>query len=98
MEICFAKFIVLGFLQQSGHFKEEGQYLLGTLGIYVIKAILDYEMKKFVNTTIINKVASLIDVICARDYLPNGADEMLVGRAGFLAAVLTLRLVCSIFY
>lgn len=71
--------------------------MLGTLGIYVIKAILDYEIKKFVNTTIIDKVKSLAEVICAKDYLPNGADEILVGRAGFLAAVLTLRLVRSIF-
>ncbi|CAG9539666.1 unnamed protein product [Cercopithifilaria johnstoni] len=76
---------------KSGH-RKEGQYLLGSLGIYVIKAILDYEMKKFVNTTVIDKIASLIDVICAKDYLPNGADEMLVGRAGFLAAILTLRM------
>ncbi|VDO26329.1 unnamed protein product [Onchocerca flexuosa] len=79
-------------IKKSGRRKDEGQYLLGALGVYVIKAILDYEVKKFVNTTIIDKVASLIDVICARDYLPNGADEMLVGRAGFLAAVLTLRM------
>ncbi|KAL3982406.1 Lanthionine synthetase C-like family protein [Acanthocheilonema viteae] len=79
-------------IKQSGHRKEEGQYLLGTLGIYVIKVILDYEMKKFVNPTVIDKVVSLIDVICAKDYLPNGADEMLVGRAGFLAAILTLRM------
>ncbi|KAM3725969.1 LanC-like protein [Dirofilaria immitis] len=79
-------------IKQSEHRKDEGQYLLGTLGVYVIKAILDYEMKKSVNTTVIDKVASLIDVICARDYLPNGADEILVGRAGFLAAILTLRM------
>ncbi|VDK71233.1 unnamed protein product [Onchocerca ochengi] len=79
-------------IKKSGCRKDDGQYLLGALGVYVIKAILDYEVKKFVNTAIIDKVASLIDVICAKDYLPNGADEMLVGRAGFLAAVLTLRM------
>uniref|UniRef100_A0AAF5PHE5 LanC-like protein 3 n=1 Tax=Wuchereria bancrofti TaxID=6293 RepID=A0AAF5PHE5_WUCBA len=79
-------------IQHSGRRKDEGQYLLGTLGIYVIKAILDYEIKKFVNTTVIDKVKSLVEVICAKDYLPNGADEMLVGRAGFLAAILTLRM------
>ncbi|VDK76278.1 unnamed protein product [Litomosoides sigmodontis] len=78
-------------VKRSGY-REEGQYLLGTLGIYVVKAILDYEMKKFVNTTVIDKVASLIDVVCAKDYLMNGANEMLVGRAGFLAAILTLRM------
>uniref|UniRef100_A0A915PHQ7 Uncharacterized protein n=1 Tax=Setaria digitata TaxID=48799 RepID=A0A915PHQ7_9BILA len=78
--------------KKSGCHKEEGQYLLGTLGVYVIKVILDYEMKKFVNSSIIDRIASLIDVICAKNYLPNGADEMLVGRAGFLAAVLTLRM------
>lgn len=96
MKSYFTKLIILGFLQRSGY-REEAQYLLGTLGIYIIKAILDYEMKKFVNTTVIDKVASLIDVVCAKDYLPNGADEMLVGRAGFLAAILTLRLVYLIF-
>uniref|UniRef100_A0A0R3RTC9 LanC-like protein 3 n=1 Tax=Elaeophora elaphi TaxID=1147741 RepID=A0A0R3RTC9_9BILA len=78
-------------LKQRGR-DREGQYLLGALGVYVIKAILDYETKKFVNITVIDKVASLINVICAKDYLPNGADEMLVGRAGFLAAILTLRM------
>uniref|UniRef100_A0A1I7W190 LanC-like protein 3 n=1 Tax=Loa loa TaxID=7209 RepID=A0A1I7W190_LOALO len=89
--VCLATFAREG-RTQSRHRKDEGQYLLGTLGIYVIKAILDYEMKKFVNTTVIDKITSLIDVICAKDYLPNGADEILVGRAGFLAAILTLRM------
>lgn len=81
-------------MQLIGCRKDEGKYLLGTLGIYVIKTILDYEVAKFVNSTVIDKIASLIDVICDRDYLPNGADELFVGRAGFLAAILTLRSVC----
>ncbi|VDN07366.1 unnamed protein product [Thelazia callipaeda] len=71
---------------------EGGFYLLGTLGVKVIKAILDYEWSGSVNLLLLKEISSLIDIICADHYLPRGADEMLVGRAGFLAAISTLRM------
>lgn len=72
---------------------KDAQYLLGTLGVFVIKAILDYKRKETVNKDIVGKIASMINMVCAKDYLPTGGDEMLVGRAGFLSAIFTLRLV-----
>lgn len=66
------------------------RYLTGTLGIYTIKAIADHMSGKSVNP-IVSKFKELVDVVVQPGYQPYGDDEILNGRAGFLAGVLTLR-------
>uniref|UniRef100_A0A914RP79 DNA-directed RNA polymerase n=1 Tax=Parascaris equorum TaxID=6256 RepID=A0A914RP79_PAREQ len=61
----------------------ESQFLLGPLSVLVIRAICMREGKGLHDGEVTG-------------YQPDGDDEMLVGRAGFLAAVLNLR--CKLFY
>lgn len=44
---------------------------------------------------VVDRIDALVDTVLKTGYQPDGDDEMLVGRAGFLAAVLNLR--CKLF-
>uniref|UniRef100_F1L4V0 LanC-like protein 3 n=1 Tax=Ascaris suum TaxID=6253 RepID=F1L4V0_ASCSU len=72
---------------------KESQFLLGPLSVLVIRAICMREGKGLRDGEVVDRIDALVDTVLKTGYQPDGDDEMLVGRAGFLAAVLNLRLV-----
>jgi len=68
---------------------DESQYLLGHMGVYVIQALNPSCQNQ---DQMINRINQLVDVVLPVDYQRHGGDEMLVGRTGFLAGILMLRM------
>ncbi|EFO26306.1 hypothetical protein LOAG_02178 [Loa loa] len=64
-------------------------YLLGSLSIYVISIL--YEEKNERSKRLIDRIIEIGRLIASTDVLGDGDDELLAGRVGFLAAVITLR-------
>ncbi|KAI1724300.1 lanthionine synthetase c-like protein [Ditylenchus destructor] len=67
------------------------RYLTGTTGLLTIRGISDSMAGKSIDQ-VISKFKKLVDVVVEPGYQPSGDDEILNGRAGFLAGVLTLRI------
>lgn len=67
------------------------RYLIGPLGLMVIKEIFSRETGTGNSQGITKIFSSLLPFVLTSGYQKHGDDEMIVGRAGFLAAVLTLR-------
>ncbi|CAG9539667.1 unnamed protein product [Cercopithifilaria johnstoni] len=64
-------------------------YLLGSLSIYVVYIL--YEKTSERSKQLIDRIIEIGHLIASSDVLGNGDDELLAGRVGFLAAVITLR-------
>lgn len=64
--------------------------MVGTLGLVTVKAINDAANNQPIDEAV-KIFKELVPHILKSGYQPNGDDEILNGRAGFLAAILTLR-------
>ncbi|MFH4975817.1 hypothetical protein AB6A40_002526 [Gnathostoma spinigerum] len=76
---------------KSSSARHESQFLLGMLGVYVVKILSAVKMNKEVDSTL-NYIKDVCRVSLKDGYQGHGDDEMLVGRAGILAAFLNLRM------
>lgn len=70
--------------------KHDAQYLLGGLGLGIVGAIANIlQGKSFDKFS--EQLDRLVGLVTQDGYQGHGDDELLVGRAGFLAAVLVLK-------
>jgi len=67
----------------------ECRYLTGTLGFYTIQLLAGHVD----SSSISNKVRKMVELVLQHGYQKIGDDEILNGRAGFLASLLIIRFV-----
>lgn len=70
--------------------RTQSRFLLGTLGAFVIGILCEYT-NDTVNEVYMKRIKDIAEVVLQENYQGHGDDEMLVGRAGYIAAVLTLE-------
>uniref|UniRef100_A0A0N5ALL8 LanC-like protein 3 n=1 Tax=Syphacia muris TaxID=451379 RepID=A0A0N5ALL8_9BILA len=71
--------------------RRQSRFLLGTLGAFVIGILCEYKRSNTLNEEYFNRVKDISNVVLQDVFQGHGEDEMLVGRAGYIAAVLMLR-------
>uniref|UniRef100_F1KWH5 LanC-like protein 3 n=1 Tax=Ascaris suum TaxID=6253 RepID=F1KWH5_ASCSU len=71
--------------------QRESRFLLGTLSVYVVCILCD-AVEDRASDDFLSRVDVLGKKVLVDGYQGDGDDEMLAGRAGYLAAVLNLRL------
>lgn len=77
---------------EKGRNKRDAAFVLGSGGVYAVAAAVLKALGKDKDSDgYVERYASLADDCLERDYLGCGSDEILVGRAGYLAGVLFLQ-------
>ncbi|KHN80702.1 LanC-like protein 3 -like protein [Toxocara canis] len=71
--------------------QRESRFLLGTVSVYVVRLLVDAAVGRS-NEDIVKRLDDLGKRILEDGYQGDGDDEMLAGRAGYLAAALNLRM------
>ncbi|MFH4980327.1 hypothetical protein AB6A40_007036 [Gnathostoma spinigerum] len=74
--------------------RKDSQFILGMLGVYVMKSFCDKKRGTFDSKTLQHIIETTHKSLVS-GYQREGDDEMLTGRAGILAAALNLKFISS---